>query len=149
MKFNLVLFKKDIRQAVPVILLVAALIATANFILGKICPWRMIFGLPCPGCGLTRAFLLVLQGKLYEATVIHPFWIPLVILLLAFLAVRYFVIDNIILKRAMNVLKVCAIIMIILGVIYYIYRMIMWYPDKAPMVYDEKNIIRKIIKILG
>ena len=35
-------------------------------------------GIPCPFCGMTRAFLCVLKGDLIEAFYFHPLW-PLVI----------------------------------------------------------------------
>lgn len=149
MKLNYELIKQDIRSAIPVLGVVAMVVIAANIILGKICPLRMIFGIPCPGCGITRAFLLALQGKFYEATVMHPFWILLTILLLSFLAVRYFVSEKIILRKAKKVIKICFIILMILLVIYYIYRMMTWFPNKEPMVYDTNNVIRRILKILN
>lgn len=41
------------------------------------CPMRVTTGVPCPGCGLTRAMLALLSGDLAEA--LH--WHPLVFLL--------------------------------------------------------------------
>lgn len=32
-----------------------------------VCPFRLISGLPCPGCGITRATVLCLNGNIYEA----------------------------------------------------------------------------------
>lgn len=51
------------------------------------CPNRALTGVPCPGCGLTRATFALLSGDLVEA--LH--WHPLVFLLLplaGFLSVR-------------------------------------------------------------
>jgi hypothetical protein len=36
------------------------------------CPVRTLFGVPCPGCGLTRALLSCLRGDLNDAVVTHP-----------------------------------------------------------------------------
>jgi hypothetical protein len=36
------------------------------------CPWAALLGLPCPGCGLTRAAGLLLRGDLRGALQLHP-----------------------------------------------------------------------------
>ena len=37
-----------------------------------VCPFRWVTTLPCPGCGLTRATLEVLQGNFLNAITINP-----------------------------------------------------------------------------
>jgi hypothetical protein len=37
-----------------------------------LCPFRAATGLPCPGCGMTRAFLLLGQLRLGEAWALQP-----------------------------------------------------------------------------
>lgn len=36
------------------------------------CPFKRVTGIPCPGCGMTRAVRLVLHGDLAGATAMHP-----------------------------------------------------------------------------
>ena len=36
------------------------------------CPMAGLFGIPCPGCGLTRATLALAHGHLREAFAFHP-----------------------------------------------------------------------------
>jgi hypothetical protein len=40
-----------------------------------ICLSRRLFHLPCPGCGMTRAFAALLGGDLARAWALHP-WAP-------------------------------------------------------------------------
>ncbi len=40
-----------------------------------ICPSRRLLGLPCPGCGMTRALVALLAGDLAGAFALHP-WAP-------------------------------------------------------------------------
>jgi len=57
-----------------------------------LCVSAGLFGLPCPGCGLTRASLLLLHGDLGGALSLHPLVVPMAPLYfgaLALLAVDY------------------------------------------------------------
>ena len=47
----------------------------------SLCPFHAITGLPCPGCGMTRAFLRLGQLKLLEAIEFNLFSTPLLILM--------------------------------------------------------------------
>ncbi len=38
------------------------------------CPLRIVTGLPCPTCGMTRATRLALHGDFASATHMHPMW---------------------------------------------------------------------------
>jgi hypothetical protein len=37
------------------------------------CPFLQISGIPCPGCGLTRAITLLLKGNLHASLTYHAF----------------------------------------------------------------------------
>lgn len=37
------------------------------------CTFRRATGLPCAGCGLTRAVVLLLHGRLSDSLAVHPF----------------------------------------------------------------------------
>lgn len=148
MKFNYGLLKKDIKVGGPVLLVIIFLIIVSEIIMGKICPVRMILGIPCPGCGVTRAFVLVLKGYFYEATVMHPIWILLVILAVAFMIARYFVEDEEQSQKLIKILKKCFLAVIAFSIIFYVYRMIYWFPNRAPMEYDENNLIKNILENL-
>lgn len=51
----------------------AHLIVTAAGLPGWICPWKAATGIPCPGCGLTRATIRFARGDFAEALRLHPF----------------------------------------------------------------------------
>jgi hypothetical protein len=38
-----------------------------------VCPFRLATGLPCPGCGLTRAWVFLAHGRLRDAISANPF----------------------------------------------------------------------------
>ncbi len=46
------------------------------------CPIRLIFNIPCPGCGLTRAFLSALKLDFAASFRYHPLFFPLAAIIL-------------------------------------------------------------------
>ena len=48
------------------------------------CPIYRWFGFPCPGCGLTRAWLYFLAGDWYSAFEQHPLFLPAQIFIFLF-----------------------------------------------------------------
>ncbi len=56
-------------------------LAVAVVLAVPICPSALLAGVPCPGCGLTRAALALSQGDLAGATALNPLAIVVVPLL--------------------------------------------------------------------
>ena len=46
------------------------------------CPFKALTGIPCPGCGMTRAVLFACKGDFRKAFHYHPLWIIAVPLVL-------------------------------------------------------------------
>ncbi len=38
-----------------------------------VCPFRLVTGLPCPGCGMTRAWVFLAHGRVGDALSANPF----------------------------------------------------------------------------
>jgi hypothetical protein len=57
--------------------------AVAIVAVGWKCPVLLVAGVPCPTCGVTRAFLLALHGDVVGATRMHPLmWLAVPVTLL-------------------------------------------------------------------
>jgi hypothetical protein len=72
-------------------LLALLLLAAAAVVVAPVawpCPIRLVLGIPCPTCGITRATRLVLHGDLAGATRMHPLVWLAVPVTLGFLAVE-------------------------------------------------------------
>lgn len=80
------------------------------FIYRKIgCPLRFLFGICCPGCGMTRAIIAIINLKFKEAFVYHPmvFSLPLLLLIDCFLK------KGIITKRIFNIIFILWLLLLI------------------------------------
>lgn len=65
----------------------ALLVGVAVWLDFPLCPMASSLGIPCPGCGLTRATLALLRGDLHAALHFHPLVWLLTPLFLGFMGV--------------------------------------------------------------
>lgn len=72
-------------KALAAVLLIYGVLAA----IGHGCPIRYVTGIPCPGCGLSRAYLALLQLNPIQAFKYHPlFWAVPVLALACFCYTR-------------------------------------------------------------
>lgn len=135
--------KIDIKNYwLSVILLIGAMIILQYFF-HSVCMFQIMFGIPCAACGMSRAFFLFLQGKWAEALQMHPL-LPFVIGgIILFIFFRYYV------KKYGNLIKTYGIILLVVSIVIYIYRMKLYFPNIAPMVYREDNGLAILLYLLG
>lgn len=102
------------------------------------CLIKSILGIPCPGCGLTRAWLSVLKGNIGQAFKWHPlFWtVPILLFIIIFLGGRVFK------NTRGNRFFWAAMIILFLAV--YCYRLVTMFPSEAPMDYNPQALIYKL-----
>lgn len=104
------------------------------------CPFRAILGIPCPGCGMTRALVCLLHGDLKSSLYYHPM---LIFTGLAALAGLYALIRK---KRKLltGTLTVWCVLMIAL----YVWRMAVYFPFE-PMQANPNGLIFRLLNLAG
>lgn len=112
-------------------------------VFGAVCPLKILTGFPCPGCGLTRAGLLFLQGRFGASFHMHGFFI----LGLVFLGFAVFL--KKVLKKNSIFMNRYAIIILVLFLAYYGYRMYLYFPDTEPLIYWEDSWLKRACLFLG
>ena len=97
------------------------------------CVWRELLGLPCPGCGMSRAYMALLKGNVRTAFLMHPlFFAPPVILVLCLFK-----------KGTAESPKFwIAVGALFIGV--YILRMALYFPGNPPMDYQPDNLLNNL-----
>lgn len=103
------------------------------------CTTKLIFGFPCPGCGLSRAFMSLLKldfkGAIYYNATL--FVMPIVAVVIIFRDVGWI---NKLYKS-----KVFWIIILVVCIGYYICRMIIFFPN-SPLEYYPDNLFSIVIE---
>lgn len=104
------------------------------------CIFKSIVWVPCPGCGLTRAWISFIKGNISEAFYWHPLF--LMIPVLAILILLYFK-GSFIKYRRYILLSIVTIVG--LYFIVYIVRMIILFPSVEPLDYNSHSFINRLI----
>ncbi len=102
------------------------------------CPIRNITGFPCPGCGMTRAYLSAFQLDFQSAFYWHPLWLLAVPLILVGVFRPQGLFKS---KRADNILWI-SLAIVFFGV--YILRMALFFPHTPPMDYNRESVFYQI-----
>ena len=134
---------QDIRQYSAAVILCALFLLLLELLLGKTCLLRILLGIPCPGCGLSRAALLLFSGHPTESIALHPFLLPLLFVLLLWIWEHY------ILDRPPRLFAISICLCFGGMFIFYLYRMKHCFPLVPPMTYDSENLAHTLLSLLG
>ena len=108
-----------------------------NSIFGSVCFSVILFGIPCPACGITRATKLLLTGHIVESFQMHPLLILVILGFILYPILKKFE------KNYCFFIKFYVIICLVIFVSFYIYRMKVYFPNKEPMIYNPDNLLFK------
>lgn len=108
-----------------------------NLVFHAFCPLVIFSGFPCPGCGITRAAVCFLTGKWRLAWDMNPVIFPVM------LTVFYFGINRYLLGQKAKGIKWLIVLVLALLVITYGVRMYLYFPDWAPYVYTQDNMLER------
>lgn len=101
------------------------------------CPFLIVTGFPCAGCGMTRAVFYIITGQFARGMSLNP-TAPLWIAWIAMFLYQRYVRGK---KSKWLMLLLGLVAVITLGV--YIYRMFTQFPGNPPMTYYRNNILSK------
>ena len=130
---------KDVKRYRSGVLALAVYCTVTHIFFHTICPVALVSGFPCPGCGMTRAFSQIITLHFVDAVNMHAcivLWVPLII----WMAVRRWAFE----KPGFPVRPLVGVM--IITVVYYVWRMVTIYPYRLPMVFREKNLINIVLR---
>lgn len=118
----------------------AVLIVLCFLIIGWLCPIQQIFGIPCPGCGMTTALYYFVQGRFQEAYFFNPAFY-LLLLFCLYSGIGWLMNHNFLYSKGWQ-LSFWLFMIIWFGI--WLYRMCTIFPE-WPMIYFEENLFHKLL----
>lgn len=129
--------KKDIWDYKTGIALFALYYITVHILFHAFCPSVLLTGLPCAGCGMTRAVFFLLTGRFRRSWQLNPMALPVLLFVVYCLFTRYF------LGKKVRGFKAGAAVLGVCMLAVYGYRMYAVFPDRPPYVYTAGNFLEK------
>lgn len=131
--------RRDLRDYRTGILVFAVYYITVHVVFHAFCPVVLFTGLPCAGCGMTRAFLFLFTGQWERSWRMNPMAIFVLLFLFYCVVMRYVFGKKIKgLKSGTAVLCLCLLAV-------YGYRMTVLFPNRPPYVYTPGNFLEKTV----
>ncbi|MFT3982564.1 MAG: DUF2752 domain-containing protein [Lachnospiraceae bacterium] len=135
--------KNDLRRMGFLITAILLYLFVMNMLPGGICLIKRLTGIPCPGCGMTRAFFYLFTGNWLLSFRMHPLAIAWAAFALYLVIMRYWCG-----KRPKGILPILILLCTAMfGV--YLYRMITIFPNREPMTYGSSGIIYHLLPFFG
>ena len=133
--------KRTFQNAVSawwVLLIMVGYMVFAWRFLGTSCLLASTTGLPCPGCGITRATLALLRGDFAESLRFFPMLIPSFAFVIVYAAA--WLTHEKLPRRMEQALVVFAAILLYV----YAVRMALMFPREVPMVFNDHAVSARI-----
>lgn len=112
--------KIDIKLLWRPVLLVAVVLIVLQVIFNEICPMKIIFGIPCPACGLTHSCIYIIMLQWKKAWLYNPTGFLWFISIFLGLVYRY------ILGKRSSIIMGMFILSSLASVIVYLYKLQMF-----------------------
>ena len=130
---------KDVREYRGFIAFFLVYDLAVQLLFRNFCPSVIVTGLPCPGCGMTRAVFWFAVGQFEKGWEMNPLGIGWLALAAYFCVMRYWLG-----KKPKGVLQMGAALAVCMAA-FYLYRMVRYFPGEVPIAYAEKNLLERIL----
>lgn len=128
----------DVKQYKWLIIAFAIWNVIVRSVFHAFCPILIFFGIPCGGCGMTRAICFILTGQFKRGMQLNPAALIWLGILFYIVFVRYF------LGKRVKGICVCLGIAVGMSYVIYLYRMVTLFPGNPPLVFHQKCILEQI-----
>jgi hypothetical protein len=124
-----------LKKLTPFLIATAILIVMAVFSDTGLCVFRRATGLPCPSCGMTRAYSSLFSGDIRKAFFMHPLFLLVPVMVFLVIYSHY---------KKKDFTKTY-IVLFVLFIAVYIIRMIFLFPHTYPFDYEKSSLLGRII----
>lgn len=130
----------DLKAFYPAIIAFAIYNIIVRKMFHAYCPFLILTGFPCAGCGMTRAVFYILTGRIRRGMALNPAAPMWIVFLLWFFAERY------LRGRTPKYVKAVLAMVTVITFGIYLYRMIHFFPGSPPLVFYRNNLISRMLR---
>ncbi|MFA7674099.1 MAG: DUF2752 domain-containing protein [Clostridia bacterium] len=130
---------EDIKKIWIAVVVMICYLVSFSLIFHEVCPVKLTIGFPCAGCGMVRAFLLVIRFRFAEAYAMHPGIYAVLITFVIFIILRYFT------DADPKWIKIAVLITLVFLIILYVYRLFTSFGTE-PLVINENALLFRLMK---
>ncbi|MDR2546904.1 MAG: DUF2752 domain-containing protein [Lachnospiraceae bacterium] len=120
-----------------IVLFISALLARVLF--SATCPFYQLLGVPCAGCGMSRAVRFLLTAQFARAFFMNPLVFVIALFIIYCLFFRYG------LGKPVPGFTVGITILAVSLLVLYVVRMYLYFPNRVPYVFNYDNLMEKIV----
>lgn len=143
MRMGRKLFFRDLYKLRYALLGIGIYWLLTKIVFHEFCPMVILCGLPCPGCGMTRAGIFLITGQWKRLLEYNVMILPWSIFILSFLWQRY------VRGKRIPGQNILIVFLFLLTIGYYLYRMRVVFPMREPMVFHENNLMEMLFPGYG
>lgn len=132
--------RKDIKTFYPAVIAFAIYNLVVRTIFHAYCPFLIVTGFPCAGCGMTRAVFYILTGQIKRGMNLNPAAPLWILLLIVFFVERY------VRGRKSGDIKILLVVVVLVTFAIYLYRMKNFFPGSPPLVFYRNNLISRFLR---
>ncbi len=133
--------RKNRLAALAVLLFFAALLLLYQHFGISFCPIYRIIGLPCPSCGMSRAWMALFHGDIARAFFLHPLFLAPPLLAAA---VFFYEKGN---RKRKKAAQIALWILAGLFILIWLIRMFLYFPRQEPMRFNEEALLPRLFRI--
>ena len=131
----------DVKEYGIAVVAVFVYAVITNLVFHAFCPLIIFCGIPCPGCGVSRATACFLTGRWQQAWQMNPMIFPITA------AAAYFGWNRYLLGRKAMGIKAIVIGLLVLLIVVYGVRMYLYFPNRIPYIYTEDNMLARFYSL--
>ncbi|MFA5585950.1 MAG: DUF2752 domain-containing protein [Saccharofermentanales bacterium] len=146
--------KKAKRGIPPLVWVLLSLLLLLLELVGGNCFFSSVLGIPCAGCGTSRAAILLFGGHFREALRMHPLiLVTLALVLTAFILLLAWLFSlrsgkPLRLPLSPRAARFIFFSLLALYLAVYLVRMILYFPDQEPLCYQADSVWGRLIALI-
>jgi len=137
-----------LKRTAVIVVLLGSYMFFMNLLTGSSCVFMSFIGVPCPGCGLTRAYASLFSLDIRSAFIWHPMFWAVPVFIIAWLCKKYIKSKYPGQTLLLYLYEPLLFVLVISGIALFIVRMVLFFPHTEPFTLNPDAVVPRIYRLL-